>query len=94
MMNPDLELKRWTRAEYEQLIAQGVFMPDDRVELIDGLLIVAEPQSAYHYTAVGLVARALAHAFGHEWDVRTQGPVALDDTSEPEPDVAVRNTGS
>ena len=89
MMNPDLELKRWTRAEYEQLIAQGVFMPDDRVELIDGLLIVAEPQSAYHYTAVGLVARALAHAFGPEWDVRTQGPVALDDTSEPEPDVAV-----
>jgi Uma2 family endonuclease len=89
MMEPDLELKRWTRAEYEQLIAQGVFMPDDRVELIDGLLIVAEPQSAYHYTAVGLVARALAHAFGPEWDVRTQGPVALDDTSEPEPDVAV-----
>src|SRR5438876_4153608 len=89
MIEPDLELKRWTRAEYEQLVAQGVFMPDDRVELIDGLLIVAEPQSAYHYAAVGLVARALAHAFGHEWDVRTQGPVALDDTSEPEPDVAV-----
>src|SRR5881396_2769117 len=65
MMEPDLELKRWTRAEYEQLIAQGVFMPDGRV------------------------ARALAHAFGPEWDVRTQGPVALDDTSEPEPDVAV-----
>ena len=87
MIEPDLELKRWTRAEYEQLVAQGVFMPDDRVELIDGLLIVAEPQSAYHYTAVGLVARALAHAFGPEWDIRTQGPVALDDTSEPEPDV-------
>jgi len=46
MIEPDLELKRWTRAEYEQLVAQGVFMPDDRVELIDGLLIVAEPQSA------------------------------------------------
>ena len=88
-MDHELELKRWTRAEYEQLIDQGVFMPDDRVELIDGLLIVAEPQSAYHYTAVGLVARALAHAFGHEWDIRTQGPVALDDISEPEPDVAV-----
>lgn len=88
-MEHDLELKRWTRVEYEQLIDQGVFMPDDRVELIDGLLIVAEPQSAYHYAAIGLVARALAHAFGREWIVRTQGPVALDDTSEPEPDVAV-----
>jgi len=28
-------------------------------------------------------------AFGTGWDVRGQGPVALDDESEPEPDVAV-----
>lgn len=89
MGEPELDLKRWTRAEYEQLIEQGVFMPDDRVELIDGLLVVAEPQSSYHYTAIGLVVRALTRAFGEGWTVRSQGPVALDATSEPEPDVAV-----
>ena|SRR6266849_1852448 len=89
MRNPELELKRWTRVEYEKLIDQGVFTRDDRIELIDGLLVVAEPQSAYHFTAIGLVIRALARAFGQGWTVRSQGPLALDDTSEPEPDVAV-----
>jgi Uma2 family endonuclease len=89
MSEPELELKRWTRAEYDKLIEQGVFTTDDRIELIDGLLVVAEPQSAYHYGAIGLVVHALTAAFGEGWTVRSQGPIALDDTSEPEPDVAV-----
>ena len=64
-------------------------MPGERVELIDGLLMVAEPQSSSHFTAIRLVERALVRAFGEGWDVRAQGPIALDDASEPEPDVAV-----
>jgi Uma2 family endonuclease len=51
--------------------------------------VVAEPQSSAHYTTIRLIERALARAFGEGWDVRTQAPIALDDTSEPEPDVAV-----
>src|SRR6267143_1644079 len=89
MPGPGLQLKRWKRIEYEQLVDKGVFMPGDRIELIDGLLVVAEPQSSSHYIAIRLVERALARAFGEGWDVRTQAPIALDDTSEPEPDVAI-----
>jgi Uma2 family endonuclease len=87
--DPELQLKRWTRKEYDQLIEQGVFTSADRIELLDGLLVVAEPPSAYHYTAIGLIVRALARAFGDGWTIRSQGPLALDDLSEPEPDVAV-----
>lgn len=89
MSGPELQLKRWRRVEYEQLVDKGVFVPGDRIELIDGLLVVAEPQSSPHYTAIRLVERALGRAFGEGWDVRTQAPIALDDDSEPEPDVAV-----
>jgi Uma2 family endonuclease len=89
MTPPEIELKRWKRKEYERLVETGVFTAGDRVELIDGLLIVAEPQSAPHYTAIRLVARALSRAFGEGYDTRTQAPIALDETSEPEPDVAV-----
>src|SRR5215470_15782347 len=89
MTERELELKRWTRVEYERLVEHGIFTAEDRIELIDGLLIVAEPQSSDHYTAIGLVARALARAFGEGWTIRSQGPLALDATSEPEPDVAV-----
>src|SRR5262245_32203925 len=85
----ELQHRRWTRLEYERLVEGGIFLPGERVELIDGLLLVAEPQSSSHYVAVRLVESALARAFGLGWDVRTQAPIALEDTSEPEPDVAV-----
>ena len=81
--------RRWTRAEYERLIELGVFRPGDPVELIGGELMVAEPQGAEHYTAIRRSARRLEVAFGPGWEVRTQGPIGLDDESEPEPDVAV-----
>lgn len=89
MDEPGLELKRGTRKEYDQLVECEFFTRADRIELIDGLLIVSEPQSAYHYGAIRLVERALREAFGEGWDVRMEAPIALDDASEPEPDVAV-----
>ena len=81
--------RRFTRAEYERLIDLGVFQPGEPIELIGGDLMVAEPQGAAHYTAIQKTAKALETAFGPGWHVRTQGPVGLDDDSEPEPDVAV-----
>jgi len=84
-----IKTRRWTRAEYDKLIALGFFEPSEHVELIGGELMVAEPQGAPHYTAIAKTARALEAAFGPGWTVRTQGPIGLDDESEPEPDVAV-----
>jgi Uma2 family endonuclease len=86
-------MKRWTRVEYERLVDCGIFELGDRIELIDGLLLVSEPQSSPHYTSIQLVQQALARAFGEGWTVRSQAPVALDDASEPEPDVAVVRGG-
>lgn len=82
-------MRRWSRQEYEQLVERSFFRPDERLELLDGLLLVKEPQSSAHMTAVRLVEDALRVAFGAGWDVRTQGPIALDPRSEPEPDVSV-----
>jgi len=87
-MSP-VRTKRWTRLEYERLVDLGAFGPDDRIELVGGDLLVREPQASPHMTAIGLAEDALRAAFGATWHVRTQGPIALDDESEPEPDVAV-----
>jgi Uma2 family endonuclease len=81
--------RRWSRLEYERLIDLGVFQPGDPIELIGGELMVAEPQRAPHYTSIQKTARVLERAFGPSWNVRTQGPMGLDEESEPEPDVAV-----
>jgi Uma2 family endonuclease len=58
-------------------------------ELIGGHMIVAEKKTPPHAAAIGLVAEALRVAFGGGWLVCQQDPVALDDDSEPEPDVFV-----
>jgi Uma2 family endonuclease len=89
MASYETRTRRFSRAEYERLIDLGVFQPGEHIELIGGELMVAEPQGAAHYTAIRKSAKALEAAFGPGWEVRTEGPIGLDDDSEPEPDVAV-----
>ena len=89
MARVEVKTRRWKRVEYERLIETGFFQPGDPIELIGGQLIVAEPQGSGHFAAIRAVEEALRVAFGRGWDVRGQGPVALDEESEPEPDVAV-----
>lgn len=81
--------RRWTRVEYDRLIEKGMFQPGERLELLAGNLVVREPQGDPHTLAVELVNEALRTAFGPEWRVRVQLPIALDEESEPEPDVSV-----
>src|SRR3989442_10186802 len=89
MTNYEPRTRRFSRAEYERLIDLGVFQPGEAIELIGGELMVAEPQGAAHYPAPRKTARAREAAFGAGWEVRTEGPIGLDEDSEPEPDVAV-----
>jgi len=52
-------------------------------------MIVAEPQGSRHFAALRAAQEALRAAFGDGWEIRGQGPIALDEESEPEPDLAV-----
>jgi Uma2 family endonuclease len=83
-----LTVRRWTRAEYDRLVALGAFEREP-LELVGGQLIVAEPQSAYHAGAIRLVDYTLRAALPPGWIVSVQSPVSIDDESEPEPDVSV-----
>ena len=85
----ELQAHRWTRLEYERLVEAEILGPEHRVELLGGAMLCKEPHHSPHATSIGLVQRALTPAFGAGWHVRVQMPLALDDDSEPEPDVAV-----
>jgi Uma2 family endonuclease len=71
------------------MIDHGLLDEDDPIELLDGLLLVKEPQHSPHRTAVLLVAKALERAFGEGWFIQTLSPIILDDRAEPEPDACV-----
>jgi len=84
-----IRTRRWTRAEYDKLIEIGMLHEDEPIELIAGRMLIAEPKTPPHVTTLSLTAEALRVAFGSGWLVGEQSPVALDDESEPEPDVIV-----
>ncbi len=83
------EFRRWTREEYERLVAEGFFQPEERLELVDGLIFEMSPHSPPHAVAIRLARRALERIFSEGFDVLVQMPLALDEDSEPEPDLAV-----
>jgi Uma2 family endonuclease len=89
MVDTTAQVRRFTRKEYERMAAQGILRPDERVELLDGEIVVMSPQGSRHTTVLRLVEKALNKAFGAGYDVRTQVPLLLGARSEPEPDVAV-----
>lgn len=89
MSGPTIRMQRLNRIEYERMIEAGILDEDARIELLEGQLVAREPQGSPHATAIQLTAEALRVAFGPGWSVRVQLPLALDDLSEPEPDIAV-----
>ena len=68
---------------------RGVLGPDDRIELLDGLMVFKEPHDPPRATGVGLVAEVLRAAFGTGFHVRQGLAVSLGRWSQPEPDVCV-----
>jgi Uma2 family endonuclease len=88
MTHSSLTLRRWKRVEYDRLVDLGLF-ENDPIELIGGQLVVAEPQGAYHASAIRAVDHALRAVLPAGWMVDVQLPVSLDDESEPEPDLVV-----
>jgi Uma2 family endonuclease len=84
-----VQVRRWTRSEYERMTEAGVLTENDRVELIGGEVLTVTPQKSPHATGVVLASEALRRVLTPDLHVRTQLPLALGDDSEPEPDIAV-----
>ena len=83
--------ERFTAERYLALVDDGVLGPEDRVELLEGVIVAMAPQSARHAAATSRVDDALRAAIGTRAVTRVQLPLALGLYSVPEPDVAVED---
>jgi Uma2 family endonuclease len=92
VIEPYVKTRRLRRVEYDRLVDLGMFA-GERLELLDGLLVVREPQGSPHAAIAAHIAQVLAAAFGPGWHPRLHSPLALDDNSEPEHDVAIVTGG-
>jgi Uma2 family endonuclease len=82
-------IRKWTVKEYHKLGEMGFFHPEERVELLSGNIIKMSAKGTAHTSALGRTDNLLQNLFGNLAWVRIQDPIALDDNSEPEPDIAV-----
>jgi Uma2 family endonuclease len=71
------------------LADRGVLGPDDRVELLEGVIVSMAPQEVSHAAGVFRTHQALQRALGERGLVRVQLPLLAGRHSLPEPDVAV-----
>ena len=82
----------WTLDDYHAAVDAGVF-GDQRVELLHGELIEMPPMSEPHIAAVRYLAGIFYAAIG--WQrAASQTPIILPSDGEPEPDVAVFESGA
>jgi Uma2 family endonuclease len=83
------EPPRITVEQYFGLVEAGVLTEDDRVELLEGVIVSMTPSGPAHATAVAKVTRALLSVVGDRVSVRPQLTFVAGAYSAPEPDLAV-----
>jgi Uma2 family endonuclease len=88
-MSLPLARYRFTVDDYYRLAQAGILGEDDRVELIEGEIVMMTPIGSPHAACVTGMTRLLVSRLGDSALVRVQLPVRLDDHSEPEPDICL-----
>ena len=81
--------RRFTVAEYYAMAEAGILTQQDRVELLDGDIVLMAPIGNRHAFCVDWLNRFWVLALAERAIVRIQNPVRLNDSSEPEPDIAL-----
>ncbi len=84
----DCPTRLWTRSEYYAMSEMG-FFEGERVELLDGEIVMTASQLYSHTSSITKVARVVGRAFGNGYWTRDQMPLQVNDRSEPEPDISV-----
>ena len=86
---PPIERYRLTSAIFHEMVDKGILNEDDRLELIEGELVTMSPIGPEHMGVVNQVAQILIRQLEQRAIVSIQGPIALDEFSEPQPDLAL-----
>ncbi|MBI3769427.1 MAG: Uma2 family endonuclease [Deltaproteobacteria bacterium] len=80
---------QYTVERYFRLVDEGILGPDDRVELLEGVIVAMAPHSPAHATGITCAAEALRDAVGKRATIRIQLTFIAGRHSAPEPDIAV-----
>lgn len=85
----ELEKRRFTFDEYAKLVEVGILRERDRVELVDGEIVLMAPIGRDHMSVVARMNRVLVTRLGDRAVVMPQSTQRLSDFNAPEPDFTI-----
>jgi Uma2 family endonuclease len=84
---------RFSVEEYHRLGETGFFQPEDRVELLNGEIIIMPAIGVRHMNAVRRLINVLTRRLGERCLLDAQNPLMIDGQSEPQPDILLLKPG-
>lgn len=87
-VDPADRLYHFSVEQYHEFGRSGILTPDDRVELIEGLVVKKMTRYERHIGTTKRLARFIERALPAGWHVGKEDPIVLA-RSEPEPDISV-----
>jgi Uma2 family endonuclease len=88
-MSVQVARRIFTVDEYHRMGEAGIFSEDDRVELVEGEIVMMSPIGSYHAASVKQTSSEFHNILGGRAIVSVQDPIVLNDFSEPQPDIAL-----
>lgn len=89
MLGVEVPRHRFGVEEYHRMAQAGILGEDDRVELVHGEIVEMTPIGSRHHACVMRLNQMLVGFSGEDYIVSVQGPLRVDENSEPQPDVAL-----
>jgi len=86
---PPVERFRLSSERYHTMIEKGIFGEDEHIELIEGEIVTMSPIGSEHSGVVDQLSEILVDQLAKRAVVKVQGPIQLDEHSEPEPDIVL-----
>ncbi len=83
------EPRCFTRAEYHRMAEAGVLARDERIELLRGTITMMSPVGSRHSGVLNVLIDGLVARLSGRAVCSVQGPLAIDEVSEPQPDLMV-----
>lgn len=80
---------RFSRDDYYRMADADILKEDDRVELIDGQILIKEPPGPEHAGHVAILTQMFLRLVGDRAILRPQDPLHIDALNDPQPDITL-----
>ena len=83
-----VEMYRWSLEQYQQMVEAGILGSEDRVELLEGVVVAKMTKNPAHSDVIEQLSERLIKLDLADWSARIQLPIQSE-RSQPEPDLAL-----